>query len=55
LKLEGDEQQAALEAMVGSDAYKTLHVSTQKTRTELDDLRCVPKREAFVWLYLQED
>ena len=53
--LEGDEQQAALTALVESDAYKAVRERTKKAQTELDELRPGPMREAFVWLYLQEE
>lgn len=53
-ELSEEEQQEALTALVESDAYKSVRARTQKAQKELDELKPGPRREAFVWLYLQE-
>jgi len=54
-KLPEEEQDEAFQALVESEAYKTVQERTQKAQTELSELRPGPMREAFVWLYLQEE
>ena len=52
--LSEEEQQAAAQAVFESEEYKTLSEAQRKAQAALDELRPRPKREAFVWVYLQE-
>ena len=54
-ELEEEEQKAAMAALVESDVYKAVRERTQEAQSELNELRPKPMREAFVWLYLQEE